>query len=132
LRRFYEDYVHGRSPGREAELAAELEAAMREPWWLLAFLPPVPLDAEGCRLWIEEMDFDPRPIFARVRVPTLSFYGANDSWAPVEASAEAWRAERSDQVEVVVVPGAEHDLTLPDGSVAREYEQKLVEWLSRL
>ena len=42
----------------------ELQAAMDEPWWLLAFLPPVLLDAEGCRLWIEEMDFDPRPVFA--------------------------------------------------------------------
>ena len=78
------------------------------------------------------MDFDPRPIFASVRVPTLSFYGADDSWAPVEASAEAWKAARGDEVDVVVVPGAEHDMTLPDGSFAPEYEQKLVEWLARL
>jgi len=132
LRRRFEHWIHSQAPEPDAALAADLWAAIHEPWAGQLWLPRTLLDDESVRLWIEEMDFDPRPIFARVRVPTLSFYGANDSWAPVEASAEAWRVERGDQVEVVVVPGAEHDLTLPDGSVAREYEQKLVEWLSRL
>jgi hypothetical protein len=31
-----------------------------------------------------------------------------------------------------VIPGAEHDLTLPDGSVAPEYDRRLVEWLTAL
>jgi uncharacterized protein len=132
LRRFYEAYVHGRARGREAELAAELTAAMDEPWWLLAFLPPVPLDAEGCRLWIEEMDFDPRPIFAQVRVPALMFYGEDDAWTPVQPSVEAWRQARGDAVEIVVVPEASHELCLPDDTIAPGYEQKLVEWLGAL
>jgi len=129
LRLFYEDHVHGRTPGREAELAAQLEAAMQEPWWLLAFLPPVPLDAEGCRLWIEEMDFDPRPIFARVRVPALMFYGEDDAWTPVEPSVRAWQEARGDQVEIVVIPEASHELCLEDDSIAEEYEERLVDWL---
>ena len=132
LRRFYEAYVHGRAPGREAELAAELTAAMDEPWWLLAFLPPVPLDAEGCRLWIEEMDFDPRPIFAQVRVPALMFYGEDDAWTPVPPSVDAWRAARGDAVEIVVVPEASHELCLPDDTIAPGYEQKLADWLVAL
>jgi pimeloyl-ACP methyl ester carboxylesterase len=132
LRRDYEAHVHGRAPGREAELAAELTAAMDEPWWLLAFLPPVPLDAEGCRLWIEEMDFDPQPVFAQVHVPALQFYGEDDAWTPVQPSVDAWRAARSAGVEIVVVPEASHELTLPDGSIATEYEQKLVDWLGAL
>jgi pimeloyl-ACP methyl ester carboxylesterase len=129
LRRAYDDHVHGRSPGREAELAAELQAAMDEPWWLLAFLPPIPLDAEGCRLWIEEMDFDPRPVFAEVRVPALLFYGADDGWTPVEPSVAAWREARGDEADIVVIPEASHEMTLPDGTVAPEYEHKLVDWL---
>jgi pimeloyl-ACP methyl ester carboxylesterase len=129
LRRAYEDHVHGRSPGREDELAAELRAAMDEPWWLLAFLPPIPLDAEGCRLWIEEMDFDPRPVFEQVRVPALLFYGEDDSWTPVEPSAAAWREARGDEVDVVVIPEASHEMTLPDGTIAPEYERRLVDWL---
>jgi len=32
----------------------------------------------------------------------------------------------------VVVPGAEHDLRLPDGSFTPEYERTLVDWLGRL
>ena len=31
-----------------------------------------------------------------------------------------------------MIPGAEHDLTLPDGSFAPEYERTLVEWLRGL
>jgi hypothetical protein len=31
----------------------------------------------------------------------------------------------------VVVPGAEHELTLPDGSLAPEYERTLADWLTR-
>jgi uncharacterized protein len=64
-------------------------------------------------------------------VPTLLFYGEADSWTPVEPSVEAWRAARGDEVEIVVVPEAEHDLTLPDGNLAPLYEQTLVEWLCR-
>ena len=132
LRRRFERWIHSQAPEPDEALADDLWAAIDEPWAGQLWLPPTLLDEEGVRLWIEEMDFDPRPIFARVRVPTLSFYGANDSWAPVEASAEAWKAARGDEVDVVVVPGAEHDMTLPDGSFAAEYEQKLVEWLTRL
>jgi pimeloyl-ACP methyl ester carboxylesterase len=132
LRRAYEDHVHGRTPGQEQELAQALVEAMKEPWWLLAFLPPVPLDAEGCRLWIEEMDFDPRPVFEQVRVPALMFYGEDDAWTPVQPSVDAWREARGDEVEIVVVREASHELTMPDGSVSPEYEQKLVEWLVAL
>jgi alpha-beta hydrolase superfamily lysophospholipase len=76
------------------------------------FIPPVLLDEEGCGLWIGEMDFDPRAFFAQVRVPTLAFYGEADSWAPIPPSVEAWRAARGDEVEIVVIPDAEHELVL--------------------
>jgi pimeloyl-ACP methyl ester carboxylesterase len=130
LRRRFEAWVHRPEP--DDELAAALWAGLDEPWWGQCWLPPTLLDEQSRRLWIEEMDFDPRPVFAQVRVPTLLFYGAEDSWTPVEPSVEAWRAARGDEVEIVVVPGAEHDLTLPDGSFAPEYERTLVEWLRRL
>ena len=108
-----------------------LSAGIDEPWWGQVWLPPTLLDEEGVRLWIEEMDFDPRLSFARVRVPALLFYGEADSWSPVGPSVEAWRAARRDEAEIVVIPGAEHDLTLPDGSLAPEYEPALVDWVTR-
>jgi len=131
LRRRFENWVHREPVEHDDALAGELLAALDEPWFAHLFLPPVLLDEEGRRLWIEEMDFDPRPIFARVRVPTLLFYGDADSWTPVEPSVEAWRAARGDQVEIVVVPGAEHDLTLPDGSLSLEYQRAMIDWLGR-
>ena len=130
MRRAFEDWVHGRGREREAELKAELLTGLDEPWWPLTFLPPVLLDEEGCQLWIEEMDFDPQPVFAQVRVPTLLFYGEADSWTPIAPSTEAWREARRDEVEIVTIPEAEHDLTLPDGTLAPEYERTLVEWLA--
>jgi uncharacterized protein len=132
LRRRFEHWIHTTAPQPDEALAADLWAAIDEPWAGQLWLPPTLLDEEGVGLWIDEMDFDPRPIFARVRVPTLSFYGADDSWAPVEASADAWREARGDEVDVVVVPGAEHDMKLPDGTFAPQYERKLVDWLASL
>ena len=123
--------MHTRAPDADKDLAADLWAGLDEPWWGQVWLPPTLLDEESRGLWIEEMDFDPRPVFAQVRVPTLCFYGAADSWTPVEPSVEAWRAARGDEVEIVVIPEAEHDLTLPDGSFAPEYDRKLVEWLGQ-
>jgi len=131
LRRRFEDWVHTQAPEPDGQLAAELWAGLDEPWWSQVWLPPTLLDAEGRRLWIEEMDFDPRPVFARVRVPTLLFYGEADSWSPVEPSVEAWRAARGDEVDIVVIAKAEHDLILPDGSLSSEYERTLVDWLVR-
>ncbi len=132
LRRRFEHWIHTRAPEPDEELAADLWAGLDEPWWGQVWLPPTLLDEESVRLWVEEMDFDPRPSFAQVRVPTLLFYGAEDSWTPVEPSVEAWRAAGGSDVEIVVVPGAEHDLTLPNGGFASEYERRLVEWLTGL
>jgi pimeloyl-ACP methyl ester carboxylesterase len=73
-----------------------------------------------------EVDFDPRVVFAAVRVPTLAFYGELDSMTPVEPSVAAWPPH----AKVVVVPDAGHGLHLPDGTLAPLYHQTLVEWLS--
>jgi pimeloyl-ACP methyl ester carboxylesterase len=130
LRRRFEDWVRRGDPEQGERLAAELGVGVDEPWWSHVWLPPKLLDEESRRLWIEEMDFEPRPVFARVGgVPTLLFYGEADSWTPVEPSVQAWRAARGDEVEVVVIQEAEHDLTLPDGNLSPEYQRTLVNWL---
>jgi hypothetical protein len=40
------------------------------------------------------------------------------------------RAARGDEVEIVVISKASHDLTLPDGTLTPPYERKLVGWLA--
>lgn len=110
----------------------DLAAAADEPWFPLTYLPPLrpeDLSDDMRDSWISEMDFDPVPVFAAVRVPVLAFIGERDSVSPVEPSAAAWP---QDNATVVVDPDAEHDLTLPDGSLAPLYEHRLVEWLSGL
>jgi uncharacterized protein len=129
LRRRFEERV--RRGGQDPALSADLLAALDEPWFGHLFMPPVLLDDEARALWIEEMDFDPRPVVRRVRVPALCFFGAADSWTPVEESVRAWREERPD-AEIVVLADAEHDLTLPDGTLVPEYERRLVDWLVRV
>jgi pimeloyl-ACP methyl ester carboxylesterase len=131
LRRRFNVWTRGHGRDDEQRLRDDLYAGLDEPWFPLLFLPPGLPDDEGCLLWIEEMDFDPRRVFAQVRVPVLAFYGARDSWTPVAPSVDAWRLARGDDVDVVVVPEAEHDLTLSDGSLAPEYELMLTEWLDR-
>ncbi len=39
------------------------------------------------------------------------------------------KSQPYDAVEIVVVSGAEHDLMLSDGTLAREYERRLVDRL---
>ena len=130
LRKRFEDAVHDRPVDEEA-LRTDLLAALDEEWHPHLFLPPTTLDEEGKRLWIEEMDFDPEPIFAGVRVPALLFFGERDSWSPVPESVQTLQRAKPD-AEVVVIPEAEHDLALPDGTIAPEYERRLVEWLQAL
>jgi uncharacterized protein len=106
--------------------APDLAGASDEPWFPLTYLPSSTPGEDVKERWLAEMDFDPRPAFAAVRVPVLAFYGELDSTSPVEPSVAAWPPS----AKVVVIPRAEHDLTLPDGSLAPLYEQTLVEWLS--
>ncbi len=119
--------------GNTDTLQAELAAAAREPWWELAFLPgelpPLPEADVVRKALADEMFFEPEPIFAEVHVPTLLFYGDDDTWAPVDASIETWRRARGDQAEIVVLKDTGHEPVHPSGGIAGEYEQKLVEWV---
>ena len=82
-----EDVLHGRGSPERAQ--ALLNAGRGEPWWPLVYLPDRVPDEDERRLWLEEMDFEPEPVFARVSVPTLLFYGDEDEWIPLEESIEA-------------------------------------------
>jgi hypothetical protein len=117
-----EDVVHG--CGSEARLQRLMDAASRQPWWPRAYLPDRVLDDEERQLWIEEMDFEPEPVFEQVRVPTLLFYGDDDEWIPVEESIAAWQRAQGEGIDIVRLPGIGHQ---PIGS--RAYEQALLAWL---
>ena len=132
LRRGVEAWIRRPEPAAGVRLLTELRGARGEPWWDLAFLPAELPGPEDRAAWLAEMDFDPIPVFAAVRVPTIAFYGADDAWTPVKPSVEAWRRAQGGAAEVVVIPGASHELTLADGRLAPRYEERLVAWLEAL
>ena len=131
LRQRFEDWVEQADEDAGRRLTADLAAATREPWWDTAFLPRHLPDADGRARWLEEMHFDPVPVFASVTVPTLLFYGTDDGLIPVDASVAAWRRARGDAVDVTLIPDASHALTVFDGQLAPAYEDRLLSWLAQ-
>jgi uncharacterized protein len=102
-----------------------------EEWWGKAFFPDEVPGDEAREEVREELDFDPAPVFAQVRVPTLLFYGDEDEWIPVDESIAAWREARGDALDVTVVAVTGHEPA--DGEVVSPlYEQAMLEWLQRV
>ena len=107
---------------------------MNEPWFPLAHLPAqLP---QRPRFW-STADFDPAPVFARVRVPTLLFYGEDDEWIPIDDSIRVWRdaarAARARDLTIVRLPGMRHEPTYggrPD-RISPDYVRALEDWTRR-
>ena len=135
VRRVVDDYRRGKASRDAAQQA--IDTIRDEPFFEHAWIPA---SLEGTDLTWQDMDFDPEPIFAGVRVPTLLFYGEDDEWSPIDASVAAWRRAaqraRNEDVTVVRLAGTGHAPTLGGAetleAVAPEYERALVAWLERV
>ncbi|MET7832522.1 alpha/beta hydrolase [Micromonospora sediminicola] len=131
LREVAEGFLRGDVPRSVAQ--AELDAAVRRPWFPLAFLPDELPGTPGT--WAD-MDFDPAPVLARLTCPVLLCYGQTDAWTPIEASLAVWRREARDaELTVARLAGCDHAPTLgggdDPGSVSPQYEAVLLDWLDR-
>jgi len=134
VRRTVDEYRRGRATLAQAQ--AGVDSIRDEPFFEHAWTPA---DLSGLDLTWRDMDFDPEPVFAGVRVPTLLLYGEDDEWSPIDASIATWRraAERSgnDDVTLVRVAGTGHEPTFGGTGriedIAPAYERALVEWLDR-
>jgi len=133
-RRIVDDWRRG---GVRIERAqAAIDAIAGEPWYEHAWIAR---DLRTAGPWVD-MDFKPEPVFARVCVPTLLFYGEDDEWQPVEASIATWRraAEGAGNRDLTVVQlaGTGHAPTLGHAetiaAVSPEYKHTLVTWLARV
>ncbi|MEU1689109.1 alpha/beta hydrolase [Micromonospora sp. NPDC005707] len=131
LRGVAEGFLRGDVPRATAQ--AELDAAVRRPWFPLVYLPRELPDAPGS--WVD-MDFDPEPVLAKLSGPVLLCYGETDAWTPVEQSLAVWRrAARDAELTVARLAGCDHAPTLGGredlAGVSPEYEQVLLDWLGR-
>jgi pimeloyl-ACP methyl ester carboxylesterase len=134
VRRVVDEFRRGRIAHESAQAA--VDEVRDEAWFDLAYLPS---NVSTTGLW-PDMDFDPEPVFANVRVPTLLFYGEDDEWSPIEASVAAWERAAAkagnDDVSVVRLKGAKHFPTIGGGeeieAIAPEYERTLIAWLGRV
>jgi pimeloyl-ACP methyl ester carboxylesterase len=134
LRGAYEAYLRGDAEREPTQALVDRMAG--RAWFPQAYVPD---DLPPVGAW-RDMDFDPAPIFARVRCPVLLFYGEDDEWTPADESIEAWRraaavAARNDDLTVVRLPGAGHHPTLNGGrdeaSISPLYTQTLLAWIAR-
>jgi pimeloyl-ACP methyl ester carboxylesterase len=135
LRRAMDDVSVGRIPVDEAQTL--LDAAIGEPWFGLAFVPPDASVVDAS--WADEMEFDIRPALRGLELPVLLFFGEHDRWIPVAESADVWRAELGPDADLTVVslPGTGHAATfaadpadwLEHGPVSPDYERTLLAWL---
>lgn len=124
--------------GRPRERLDSLAAALRDrPWF---FAPPAQADS----YWSFSRAFgryQPLEWWARVRVPVLLMYGADDPRVPAAESAARITAavlrNTSDaDVTVRIFPGADHSFRLPPGPsgwpvTVPGYVDTLADWLAR-
>ena len=113
-----------RRGGDLAAAQAIVDRYADRPWFPLANVRRT-LDRSPWR----DMDFDPAPVIAKVRCPTLLFYGEDDEWTPVEASIAAWKS--NPHATIVRLAGTRHAPTV-DGAISPEYTRVLAELLRDL
>lgn len=145
----WEGFLRGTS-SRDVAVEA-LDRAGHAPWFGDSFLPrssDLPATPQASS-WRKEMDLDPRQAVRRARVPLLFIYGGADPWIPVQQSVQALAQLAEDEarsdIEVHVVPDADHTMAInPNETMsfdkaailgehpqAPSYFYLLASWLSR-
>ena len=128
LRSAFEDYARGRRSRDDVQRL--VDAAKGEPWFPRAWVRPDPPSAPG--FW-PDMDFEPAPVFGRVQVPVLLFYGEDDEWQPIDASIAAWAGPGRT---INRLRGTAHAPTVRGerdlASVSPDYTDSLITWLRKV
>jgi pimeloyl-ACP methyl ester carboxylesterase len=135
LRASVDSYFRGQM--RPEEVRVVLERAKVRPWFELAFVNDTLPENPKRTKWFLQMDYDPRPALASIRVPLLFFFGDRDRWVPVKLSVRktlaATRANK--KVSLHVIKGADHYMTTgpteATGPIARNYLKLLTQWVKR-
>jgi uncharacterized protein len=115
---------------------AALQAARGKPWFpeIDRFPLLLPEAAPPWRGWRAILDFDPRPVLRRLRVPVLAIYGESDQLTPARESvrrvAMALKTGGNRDVTIRILPGADHGLWVAPKPGARwDWDRPAPGWL---
>ncbi|MFF5175781.1 alpha/beta hydrolase family protein [Micromonospora sp. NPDC000089] len=131
LRETLESAVRGHMDGEAAQAVVDRYAD--RPWFPLAHVPRDLLGHPGT--W-DDMDYDPAPVIAEVRCPTLLCYGETDEWTPADDSVAVWRhAAGTDDLTVHRLAGCTHLPSLGGvealDSISPDYTTTMLAWIQR-
>jgi uncharacterized protein len=129
LRQALESAVRGHLDRPSAQTVVDRYAD--RPWFPLAYVPRDLHNHPGT--W-DDMDYDPEPVIAQVRCPTLLFYGEKDEWTPAEESMDVWRrAAGTRDLTIHRLAGCTHAPTLAGAdtpqSISPDYTSTLLAWM---
>lgn len=129
LREALENAVRGHIDRGTAQ--AVIDRYADRPWFPIAYVPRNLYGYPGT--W-DDMDYDPEPVIARLRCPTLLFYGESDEWTPAEDSIAVWRrAAGTGDLTIHRLAGCTHSPTLAGGdrleSISTDYTSAMLAWV---
>lgn len=117
-----------RTGGDRNVLQSLLDQAWTKRWAASTILPrTVPTAAQQSTLfrW-RNLDFDPAPIWGRIRVPVLALFGGRDNVVPVQQSVEridrALKQARNTDMTIKVYPDADHIIKLRPDTIGGKWD----------
>ncbi|MEV2238376.1 alpha/beta fold hydrolase [Micromonospora sp. NPDC049891] len=129
LREALESVVRGHIDRESAQ--AVIDRYADRPWFPLVY---VPRDLHSYSGTWDDMDYDPQPVIAQVRCPTLLFYGEADEWTPAEDSIAVWRrAAATGDLTIHRLAGCTHLPTVGGAdaveAISSDYGSTMLSWV---
>ncbi|TDB82054.1 S9 family peptidase [Micromonospora sp. KC721] len=129
LREALESVVRGHIDRETAQ--AVIDRYADRPWFPLVY---VPRDLHSHPGTWDDMDYDPEPVIAQVRCPTLLFYGEADEWTPAEDSIAVWRrAAATSDLTIHRLAGCTHLPTVGGAdalkAISSDYSSTMLAWV---
>jgi dienelactone hydrolase len=138
LLRHADAYVRSGSDADWTRFAEARDAAQRQPWFRVLDRFPLVLPREA-PAWAglrADLDYDPRPALERLRVPVLVILGEADELTPTRETAEeiadALERARNQDHRIVIVPRADHALTVRGSASAPDWRRPAPGWIDEM
>jgi uncharacterized protein len=112
---FYRLWIDAARKGQSMDsIEQSIHAAQKEKWYPLVDVPPK--DDWLWKWYPPVANYNPLPVWEKVRVPVLLIYGERDRNTPVDPSlagiGQAMIKARNSDYTPVIIPGAAHNLTI--------------------